>query len=134
LSFICLYILLPLFLSFSFYLSAFLKSQSVQLRNPYSRANIFDIKYNTNRFSRVHPAIAATAAAAAAAAATGATGAGPARPTKAPAPVEEVETAADTDVPWKLVAVSSRMQFTCGLKELSMSGRADFKAIKTVIR
>jgi hypothetical protein len=91
-------------------------------------------QHNTYRFSRVHPAIAATAAAAAAAATAGATGAGPARPVKAPAPVEEVETAADTDVPWKLVAMSSRMQFTCGLKELSMSGRADFKAIKTVIR
>ena len=45
LSFTCLCILLPLLLSFSFYLSALLKSQSTQLRDPYSRANIFEIKF-----------------------------------------------------------------------------------------
>ena len=45
LGFTCLCILLPLLLSFSFYLSALLKSQSTQLRDPYSRANIFEIKF-----------------------------------------------------------------------------------------
>ena len=89
------------------------------------------------RFSRVHPAIAATAAAAAAAlVAAGGQVQNPSR-TRAPAPAaEEVEQAdaADVDNPWKLVAVRTRVQFTCGLKDVGMSGRADFKAIKTVIR
>ena len=87
--------------------------------------------------------IAAAAAAAAAAGATSAnpngapvpTGSvGPSNRGKNPVPqVEEVETTS-TDAPWKLVAVSSKVQFTCALKDISMGGRADFKAIKTVIR
>ena len=89
------------------------------------------------RFSRVHPAIAATAAAAAAAlVAAGGQVQNPSR-TRAPTPAaEEAEQAdaADMDNPWKLVAVRTRVQFTCGLKDVGMSGRADFKAIKTVIR
>ena len=89
------------------------------------------------RFSRVHPAIAATAAAAAAAlVAAGGQVQNPSR-TRTPAPAaDEAEQAdaADVDNPWKLVAVRTRVQFTCGLKDVGMSGRADFKAIKTVIR
>ena len=95
------------------------------------------------RFSRAHPAVIAAAAAAAAAAATSANpngvsapvgSAGPPNRGKNPVPqVEEVETTS-TDAPWKLVAVSSKVQFTCALKDISMGGRADFKAIKTVIR
>jgi hypothetical protein len=85
----------------------------------------------------VHPAIAATAAAAAAAlVAAGGQVQNPSR-TRAPAPAaDEIEQAdaADVDNPWKLVAVRTRVQFTCGLKDVGMSGRADFKAIKTVIR
>jgi hypothetical protein len=30
-------------------------------------------------------------------------------------------------------AVTSKMQFTCSLRDINVSGRADFKAIKTVI-
>ena len=94
------------------------------------------------RFSRGHPAVIAAAAAAAAAATaanpngTAATTgtAGPPNRGKNPVPqIEEVENTS-TDAPWKLVAVSSKVQFTCGLKDISMGGRADFKAIKTVIR
>jgi len=36
-------------------------------------------------------------------------------------------------VPTKLVATSMRVQFTCEFKELNLSGRADFKALKTII-
>lgn len=36
-------------------------------------------------------------------------------------------------VPTKLVATSMRVQFTCEFKELNLSGRADLKALKTVI-
>ena len=86
----------------------------------------------------MHPAIAATAAAAAAAlVASGGVAPNPSR-TRAPAPapeeIEQAADAADVDNPWKLVAVRTRVQFTCGLKDVGMSGRADFKAIKTVIR
>ena len=54
---------------------------------------------------------------------------------KTPAAVrtEEVESAS-TEAPWKLLAVSSKVQFTCGLTDIGVTGRADFKAIKTVIR
>ena len=45
-----------------------------------------------------------------------------------------MEPTQDSDAPWKLVGVKSKVQFTCGLKEVPVSGRADFKAIKTVIR
>lgn len=37
-------------------------------------------------------------------------------------------------VPKKLVAIRERMQFTCEFKEVNISGRPDFKAIKTIIQ
>jgi cleavage and polyadenylation specificity factor subunit 2 len=36
-------------------------------------------------------------------------------------------------IPWKLVAVAMKTQFTCTLQDISIGGRADFKAIKTLI-
>ena len=46
---------------------------------------------------------------------------------------EEAPVVDPSAVPTKLVASSLRVQFTCEFKELNLSGRADFKAIKTVI-
>lgn len=46
---------------------------------------------------------------------------------------EEVPVVGPTAVPTKLVSSSLRVQFTCEFKELNLSGRADFKALKTVI-
>ena len=38
-----------------------------------------------------------------------------------------------SDAPWKLVGVKGKVSFTCGFKYVPLSGRADFKAIKTVL-
>ena len=39
-----------------------------------------------------------------------------------------------SDAPWKLVGIKAKVQFTCGLREVSLvSGRADYKAVKTII-
>lgn len=47
--------------------------------------------------------------------------------------VDDIPAVDPSAVPTKLVATSLRVQFTCEFKELNLSGRADFKAIKTVI-
>ena len=39
-----------------------------------------------------------------------------------------------SDAPWKLVGIKAKVQFTCGLREVSLvCGRADYKAVKTII-
>ncbi|KAJ1430040.1 beta-lactamase-like protein [Ochromonadaceae sp. CCMP2298] len=53
-----------------------------------------------------------------------------------PAPEEEDEEEGVEDMapPTKLVATQLRVQFTCDFKEINASGRADFKAIKTLVK
>ena len=50
---------------------------------------------------------------------------------------EEIEEETDTGltdiIPTKLVSTTLRVQFTCEFKELNLSGKADLKAIKTVV-
>jgi hypothetical protein len=85
----------------------------------------------STKFNKPHPSVTLALEAAAALLAAGGAPPTPAVGLKKlPVPAEEVET---TDAPWKLVAVTSKMQFTCSLKDINVSGRADFKAIKTVI-
>jgi len=37
------------------------------------------------------------------------------------------------DAPWKLVGIKGKVQFACAFTDVVVSGRADFKAIKTVV-
>ena len=66
----------------------------------------------------------------------GAVGSGASNSGSAEEETEESTTALSADpaaIPTKLVATSLRVQFTCEFKELNLSGRADFKALKTII-
>jgi hypothetical protein len=39
----------------------------------------------------------------------------------------------EREIPTKVVSSTSRMQFTCGIKEVPLSGRTDVKALKTLV-
>lgn len=48
--------------------------------------------------------------------------------------VQDDSTGADTnEMPWKIVSSKVRLQFTCDFKNIPLSGRADVRALKTVI-
>jgi len=71
------------------------------------------------------------AAAASAVSQANATAASQASNAKIDTMIDDLEN--DEIVPWKLVAVSVRTQFTCSMREVALGGRADMKSIRTII-
>ena len=49
------------------------------------------------------------------------------------APEDSVESGTTNDQPWKIVSTNVKLQFTCDFKTVPLSGRADVRAMKTVL-